>query len=482
MTYNTIKNIAYIYILLPLMIFFTLWLNINASIFYTFCLGLIFYFVIKRDSSDESFFLSQKVLKCVVLISFLWVFFSGIGGYWLQSDDFSARNAIYRDLISYAWPVYYSEQNRVLNYYFGFWLVPALFTKLFAGMFDFHELFFFGNQILMLWTIFGVFIFLSLLIYAVRPQKTHQIVLCLVFPIVFSGLDVIASYVFDKYNPQHLEWWTVIQYSCLTTQLFWVFNQALIAWIATLLLITDKKRLENTGVIFIASLFCAPFPTIGLAVFMLVYALRDVCCLYKYHKVHLYQIGKKIFSYQNICAALCLPLLYFFFSISTRVNEQPLALFSFPLKKYIPFWFFEFGLYLLLIFRYFRKDIIFYAIGISLSLLCLFKLGSDFDFQMRASIPAIVLMMIYVLKYINFTPKSYMKIILIILLIIASVTPFYEFRRGFLRIQETKTIFNVHDAFFTLADKDISEFPFFNFLVEDPEEKIFYKYFSKELH
>ena len=164
------------------------------------------------------------------------------------------------------------------------------------------------------------------------------------------------------------------------------------------------------------------------------------------------------------------------------MNEQPLALFSFPLKKYIPFWFFEFGLYLLLIFRYFRKDIIFYAIGISLSLLCLFKLGSDFDFQMRASIPAIVLMMIYVLKYINFTPKSYMKIILIILLIIASVTPFYEFRRGFLRIQETKTIFNVHDAFFTLADKDIYEFPFFNFLVEDPEEKIFYKYFSKELH
>ena len=51
--------------------------------------------------------------------------------------------------------------------------------------------------------------------------------------IFFSGLDIVGAYLTSmdyinmRYDPWHLEWWgTPYQYSSMTTQLFWVFNQA----------------------------------------------------------------------------------------------------------------------------------------------------------------------------------------------------------------------------------------------------------------
>ena len=40
----------------------------------------------------------------------------------------------------------------------------------------------------------------------------------------------------------HIEWWArFYQFSSFTTQLFWVFNQAVPAWIATLLVLSTKR-------------------------------------------------------------------------------------------------------------------------------------------------------------------------------------------------------------------------------------------------
>ena len=59
--------------------------------------------------------------------------------------------------------------------------------------------------------------------------------------IFFSGLDIIGCFI-QEWNFQsfasilHLEWWLEgFQFSSNTTCLFWVYNQAVPAWIATLL-------------------------------------------------------------------------------------------------------------------------------------------------------------------------------------------------------------------------------------------------------
>jgi hypothetical protein len=61
-----------------------------------------------------------------------------------------------------------------------------------------------------------------------------------------------------------LEWWAVIfQYSSITTQLYFVFNQCIPAWIITLLII-DQKNSRNIFFYYSILIFYGPFPFIGL--------------------------------------------------------------------------------------------------------------------------------------------------------------------------------------------------------------------------
>lgn len=52
-------------------------------------------------------------------------FSGGIGGHYYQSPDWDWRNAIFHDLIYKKWPVIYSEYDKALVYYIGYWLPSA---------------------------------------------------------------------------------------------------------------------------------------------------------------------------------------------------------------------------------------------------------------------------------------------------------------------------------------------------------------------
>ena len=59
----------------------------------------------------------------------LWGYLGGQTGFFYQNSDWGYRNAIYRDLITNSWPVYYPQKDTALVYYIGHWLVPAALTK-----------------------------------------------------------------------------------------------------------------------------------------------------------------------------------------------------------------------------------------------------------------------------------------------------------------------------------------------------------------
>mgnify|MGYP000190543062 CR=1 FL=1 len=66
----------------------------------------------------------------------------------------------------------------------------------------------------------------------------------------------------------HLEWWTNdFQFSSLTTCLFWVFNQTVGAWLATVCFLQEKDC-RNYLLLGTACLMCGPFPFVGLVIFM----------------------------------------------------------------------------------------------------------------------------------------------------------------------------------------------------------------------
>ena len=100
-----------------------------------------------------------------------------------------------------------------------------------------------------LWTALGVWIFYSLVCSYLKKFKAWPLVLFF----AFSGLDIISWFLRGNglADSMHIEWSIPnFQYSSFLTQLFWVFNQAIPAWIITILILLQKN---NRNIVFLIS-------------------------------------------------------------------------------------------------------------------------------------------------------------------------------------------------------------------------------------
>ena len=163
------------------------WLKLPFAI--VFCVGLfcLLYFIV----NDKGLYIRfDECFIFILIISLSWVLLSGIGGFWAQSKDYPWRNAIFRDLILRDWPVYYPKSNGYLVYYFGYWLVPALFGKL-AYKMGATELWAFriGNCALYIWSVILVSILFILLINALKADTKKKQILIPVLFIFIIGIE-----------------------------------------------------------------------------------------------------------------------------------------------------------------------------------------------------------------------------------------------------------------------------------------------------
>lgn len=121
-----------LYVTLPVIIFFGGWLNHYLAI----VLSLVFTFfacTLYEEFSPINIITKETakfwliVLACLAL----WVFMSGICGVVYQNVDLTARNAFYRDLCNYDWPVIYdnSLQNETVLKLLGggYYIIHILF-------------------------------------------------------------------------------------------------------------------------------------------------------------------------------------------------------------------------------------------------------------------------------------------------------------------------------------------------------------------
>ena len=95
-SYNSIRKAAFIYITLPLFCFLLGWLKVYFAI--PACLALLvgLFFVLREPKKEDSEVIRMPRLMpaVIVLSSFLYAFFCGIGRLWAQSKDYPWRNAI----------------------------------------------------------------------------------------------------------------------------------------------------------------------------------------------------------------------------------------------------------------------------------------------------------------------------------------------------------------------------------------------------
>lgn len=272
--HRAVVRMTYIYLALPMIIFLLGWCRPLVGIpLAGVCIWSLVLCLRKRENYiDLDWKLSQAdKWKLVVIVSviFVWVALSGIGGYVWQNSDHAWRNKILYILVEDKWPS--TSGKRGLTYYIGSWLPAALIGK----MMDVDQ----AYTALFLWVLFGVF-----LVYALICIWRRKIVFWpLAILIFFGGLDIIGSCIFTEdtvriFGSDHLEWWVPrqlceLQYTSNTTQLFWVFNQSIPAWLAILLLFMDEPP---RNMIWVSSLIAitSTLPFIGMVPILIYYMLQ----------------------------------------------------------------------------------------------------------------------------------------------------------------------------------------------------------------
>ena len=163
-----IQAIAYFLLLLPASFFIMGWIRPWIAIPATALLLAAWVLILLHARKTQTAVYEIKV-RTIVLISvvlLLWCYMAGLGGFFYQSNDHHYRNAIFRDLVSFRWPVVYEQTGNSLVYYIGFWLVPASIGKLANLFFSFDTSWFVANIALLLWSFLNLFfVFLLILIY-----------------------------------------------------------------------------------------------------------------------------------------------------------------------------------------------------------------------------------------------------------------------------------------------------------------------------
>lgn len=438
--------LGYLYLIIPNLIFVIGWCNPPTAIICSIVLLYGFYFLCKNapelwvpESRKE-----RILLLLVFFIAFLWVYLAGIGGFSFQNFDHTYRNEIFELLADREWPVVINRYYCTMVYYIGFWMPAALITKI-------NGEFILGYFVQLLWATFGVFLVFYYILAALKKKVLWPIFLF----IFFSGMDIIGLYFFNKglyatfFFSSLIETWAIPHiFSSMTYLLFWVFNQALPAWVFTFLLLHQKNN-KNIIFLMVILLIFSTLPAFGATPFALYFCLKngeeDLRKILTFS--HIKKAICSALSFPNISALLFLfPVIYLYFAHNfmygtfgmaselhdTIIQEGEFALDFDRIWKYIRFFILEAGILIFCLFFYQKKNPLLYIVFITLVSGAFLKIGYGMDFEMRTSIPALVFLFYLTVKTLQECDLNRHKIIVSIMLIflaIGTVTPIQEFGR-----------------------------------------------------
>lgn len=504
---TVLLSLAVLYVALPIMIFFAGWTKEWIAVLSCIiCVWFIVQLIIKLTNIDVEIDGSKKSngiyfwLISIIVLG-LWVFFSGIGGFSYQTNDFAARNPMFHDLLDHPWPVYFdmkeepawvrellakdmqNANSAAYVYYFTWWLPVAAMAKLF------HWNRLASDAMLLVWAVLGVFFVLYCL---VKYFEKHSYWILGTF-ILFGGMDFVIYVLVMKELPvnTHIEWWANsagIQYSANTTQLYWVFNQSIPVWLilALFLLIKDKRLTAGLCALTFAY---SPFAAIGII------PIAAASCLQG--KGNIRSKIKDMISVENVLIPFMILILYgsFYMQNSNSLGKTGFTFAMHPriwtFVVYIVFLVVEVFVYLVPIVQYARKWPYYWVILAELTVLPLFSMGMNNDFTMRASIPPLFLMMVIIVKYLLdeevkavslFWRRAAAAIVLT-----GFLTSVSELQRNIgntLRLGREECICDPMVSFANMKIKSNKyiRMCFLQYLPVDYQDKFFYKYIAKERH
>ena len=476
--------LSLLYVILPVFLFFAGWLKLPAAILLCAVL-LCFLKPLSKNlcvrhpgvgfSSNPEYWLTLAV------VVFIWVLFSGIGGFSFQNTDYYVRNPVYRDLVNQSWPVCFdlSVQREAVReivgsdtvaftYYFCFWLPPALLSKLLPG----GELV--SNLLLLLWAYLGV----MLALYQVhRYLKRTSWAIPGIF-IFFGGLDMIGYRLLIGEVPlgEHLEWWcTYFQYSAHTTVLYWVFNQAIPVWLLTALFLNMKGNGSAAGLGALMFAY-SPFATLGMVPLAVYSVFR------KKGK------WKMAVTWENILIPLVMLLVFGSFYLSNPDNLSVKGwIFEFYPSgslagRYLLFLFLEAGIYALILRKCIFKYDYLWLVLAELALIPLYRMTGANDFAMRSSMPGLFILSVCLIRYVLNNAVKWEKWAIVLILAVAAVTPLSEIYRSASatvlgEAQPNELVYSFQD--FATDDAGVVGICRQQFFTYHPEDTFFFRYLGR---
>ena len=485
LSYNHLVLIAYLYMLLPIFIFYLGWLKPIFAMPTIVLIGSGLFFLLKSEYKEKEFIeIHVASLVLIFLIIGIWVYLSGVGGFWPQMQDWHWRNAILRDLIEYTWPVIYPKTGNALVYYYNYFLPSALFGKIFGWQA--------ANVFLSIYTWLGIIISILLIYKLLHLDTIRKAVVLVLFFTLLQGCELLRGPIKTILD---LNGVAQYQYSSPETLLQWVTNQTIVPWIAVPLFL-NKRRINTYIFLGMCVFSTAPLPFIGMFLFL---AFDGIYQLFTDYKMRFIAWLKTVCSLANICALLGIFTVYaLFFLSNTATNGSSgeggfglyIPLSEFQYKNFFElttFLLYNFAFFALVILNTYKKDHIFWIMTVSLILIPLFQLGTSIDFCMRACIPAQLILIIYSLDYmVNKTkPGSSGYILMIVLLSVGSIRT-YNFFFDRLNLYQNASDPSKYqaDAIYSYGNK-INEAHYcgidlINFLCENPEETVFFSLLCKE--
>jgi len=437
-----LHRISILYLVLPFFLFALGWLRLSIAI----PIAIIILWAVWKLLTHSPLTTHHSPLTTYhsafyfLLITFLWLLLSGIGGYAFQNWDHHWRNAVLRDLIAYDFPVIYSAPEKgaiqMLVYYVGYFLPAAWFGKLLGWQA--------ANFALFLWTWLGVILVTLNLGKILKTSATKTALLL----ILFSGLDALGVLLFAKDYPtllppiQHLEIWSGnLQYSSFTTQLFWVFNQAVPAWLCITLLADQSANSQSTNPQFPNSQF--PITNYQLLSFSLAFFFAPLAAigLFPYLLIEIFKHTDFKSPFKNLrmdillASGIILLVSFLYFSSNTAAQERGLQ--SVALRDFLAFFLLEGGLLWLALAPLKWRDPRWMVTGLLLAVIPFVQFGSGRDFVMRASIAPLFYLMIMTGEAIfSKTTPRLLLLTLYLFLALGSLTPLYEINRSVYRTYE----------------------------------------------
>jgi hypothetical protein len=296
-----------------------------------------------------------------------------------------------------------------LTYYFGFWLPAALVGKA-AGLAA-------GWAALLAWTGIGLTIFTVLVFALLKRFAVWPVV---VFAI-FGGMDLIEKLIWGTVDGfasiNSVEWIDLEYLYCFTSfgdQLTTVFNQAVPAWILTALVLSQRDNRSVVAVCALGAIEC-PLPEVGLAVIVAVWMARrpggdpadwsvaaaaagDGSSVSRSWARIRAAVAEAISPQNVVIGAIGLAVFGSFLASTLNqvgLTAQPPQT-SRDIARLAVFWVFEFGVMFALIRRPWRGSPLWWAALGTMLVLPLARVGVFNDLNMRAVIPAQVVLYLMV--------------------------------------------------------------------------------------